>query len=497
MRVQSNALLLIAATLIALSGSAFAQKAYRPNVGSHVIRSPNSQSSRHPTFRPSLGNGGHGWRHPRWHGSSGIILRFPTRGVIVERHRHPRHRTHHHRVTHRKTHHRSRRIVQRRPSGVPPAGEHRYVPDEVLVEVANSTSTAEINALQRRYRLARLAQQQFQLSGTTFYLWRIPDRRSVATVVRVLERDAAVVSAQPNYQFTLQQADAKPAAGNPAQYAVAKLRLLQAHVLAEGNGVRVAMIDSGVDVASPELAGSITATFDALPGSTRPHEHGTAIASLIAGHDKLLGVAPKARILAVRAFDPAGTGTGAQGTTFSILKGLDWAVAHKARVINMSFCGPNDPALHRSLAAAHAKGVVLVAAAGNGGPKSQPLYPAADGNVIAVTATDDGNELLAQANRGRYIDVAAPGAQILVAIPGGYEVSSGTSYSAAEVSGIAALMLQRAPRLRPDKLRNILERTAKDLGPKGRDSEFGAGLADALAAVMTEGAVTAGGPRSK
>ena len=134
----------------------------------------------------------------------------------------------------------------------------------------------------------------------------------------------------------------------------------------------------------------------------------------------------------------------------------------------MSFAGPPDPALHRSLEAAHKKGIVLVAAAGNAGPKSPPLYPAADPNVIAVTATDADDKLFAQSNRGRHIAVAAPGAQILVAIPdGSYEVSSGTSYSAAEVSGIVALMLERKGDLTPDKVRDILLATAKDLGPKG------------------------------
>ncbi len=182
-----------------------------------------------------------------------------------------------------------------------------------------------------------------------------------------------------------------------------------------------------------------------------PHQHGTAIASLIAAHGKLMGAAPGAKILAVRAFDPKAAG--AEGTTFNILKSLDWAAAQGARVINMSFAGPDDPAIHRSLEAARKKGIVLVAAAGNAGAKSPPLYPAADPNVIAVSATDADDKLFEQSNRGRYITVAAPGAQILVAIPdNGYEMSSGTSYSAAEVSGIVALMLQRKPDLTPDKV---------------------------------------------
>ena len=208
-----------------------------------------------------------------------------------------------------------------------------------------------------------------------------------------------------------------------------------------------------------------------------------------------MGAAPHARILAIRAFNPSGKG--ADGTTFDILKGLDFAAAHDARVINMSFAGPADPAIHRSLEAAHKKGIVLVAAAGNAGAKSPPLYPAADPNVIAVTATDANDKLFEQSNRGRYIAIAAPGEQILVAIPdGGYEVGSGTSYSAAEVSGIVALMLERKSDLTPDQVRGILMATAKDLGPQGRDPLFGAGLADAYGALVAEEApATASMPR--
>ena len=263
------------------------------------------------------------------------------------------------------------------------------------------------------------------------------------------------------------------------------MRLPEAHALAKGDGVLVAVIDSGVDVDHPELAGAIAGTFDTLPPPLTPHKHGTAIAGLIAAHGKLIGAAPKARILAVRTFNPAGKA--AQGTTFNILKGLDWAAANHARIFNMSFAGPADPAIHRALVAAHKRGIVLIAAAGNAGPKSPPLYPAAEPNVIAVTATDSHNKVLAQANRGSYITVAAPGSEILVAIPGhSYAVSSGTSYSAAEVSGIVALMLERKPDLTPDRVRAILLSTAKDLGPKGHDEIYGAGLADAYGSLMAE-----------
>ena len=390
---------------------------------------------------------------------------------------------------------RTQRSAQRGSSGAPAANERRLVPDEVVIEVANSVSPQRIDALQRRYRLTRIESQTFQLSGTTLFRWRIPDRRSVASVVRALEAERVVASAQPNYLFTLQQDEAKTASdGDAAQYELAKLRLPQAHALAKGDKVPVAVIDSGIDANHPELAGAVAESYDTLTAPMAPHKHGTAIAGLIAAHGKLMGAAPGAAIMAIRAFD--GTGANAEGTTFNILKGLDWAAAHGARVINMSFAGPSDPAIHRSLAAAHKKGIVLVAAAGNAGPKSPPLYPAADPNVIAVTATDAEDKLFPLSNRGRYIAVAAPGAQILVAIPdGGYEVASGTSYSAAEVSGIVALMLERNRDLTPDKARDILLATAKDLGPKGRDILFGAGLADAYGALMAERAPMAAAPQ--
>ena len=152
----------------------------------------------------------------------------------------------------------------------------------------------------------------------------------------------------------------------------------------------------------------------------------------------------------------------------------------------MSFAGPHDPELALALAAAAKKGVVLVAAAGNAGPKSAPLYPAADPNVIAVTATDPDDKLFVQSNRGRQFAVAAPGVDILAPAPADtYQITTGTSVAAAQVSGIVALLLEAKPGLTPQAVRKALLSTARDLGPKGRDDQFGAGLADAYGAVQS------------
>ena len=207
------------------------------------------------------------------------------------------------------------------------------------------------------------------------------------------------------------------------------------------------------------------------------------MAGAIAAHGKLLGIAPDAEILAERAFDAA-PGT-ARGTSFSIYKSLQWAADNSARVVNMSFAGPADPTLHRLLAAANGKDMVLIAAAGNAGPNSPPLYPAADPNVIAVTATDSNNDVYKMANRGPYIAVAAPGVEILALAPDeSYLITTGTSVAAAHVSGIAALLLERKASLKPKDIRTILITSAAPLGSSARRSASGAGLVDAYRALL-------------
>jgi subtilisin family serine protease len=377
----------------------------------------------------------------------------------------------------------------RNRSGVPPAGERRYVAREVVIGLASDISPRVLDDLARRHRLAPIEAQQIALIGTTYHRWRIGDGRSVSDVIRVLEADGVVRTAQPNYRFTLAQAP--PAAAPPTaavQYAPEKLHLAEAHRFATGEKVLVAVIDSGIDTSHPEIANAVAGRYDAAPAGP-PHYHGTGMAGAIVARSKMTGSAPGARLLAIRAFSGDEE---AEATTVSILKGIDWAIAHGARVINMSFAGPYDPDISRGLAAARQKGAVLVAAAGNAGPKSPPLYPAADKNVIAVTATNSENQLLPQANRGRHIAVAAPGVDILVPSPGrGYTMSTGTSVAAAEVSGIAALLIQLQPGLTPDEIRKILQSTALDLGPKGIDEQFGAGLADAQRAVRSLGVAEA------
>jgi Subtilase family len=371
------------------------------------------------------------------------------------------------------------------------------VANELVAEIDGALSDAQADALARRHGLVRLQSQSFALIGSTIGLFRVADRRAAETVSLELAADADVRSVQPNFRYVLQDQKAASTEGDPGQYAVAELRLPEAHKLADGANVTIAVIDSGIDTKHPELAHSIADSFDALGSKEGPHVHGTGVAGAIVSHARLMGSAPAARILAIRAFGKVSSG--AESTSFVILRGLDYAAAHGAQIVNMSFAGPKDALIERGIAALAGKGIVMVAAAGNAGAKSPPLYPAANANVIAISATDAHDKLFTASNRGGYIAVAAPGVDVFLPAPDDkYQITSGTSFSAAYVSGLAGLMLERNPALKPEELRAILMKTARDLGSPGRDDLFGAGEADAFAAVSAVGsapvAAIAGSP---
>jgi hypothetical protein len=352
----------------------------------------------------------------------------------------------------------------------------------IVAEIDGALSDAQTDELARRHGLARVQLQKFPLIDATIGLFRITDRRPIDIVSREFAAESEIRLVQPEFRYRLQEQKAVLTEGDPAQYALAKLRLPEAHTLAHGANVTIAVIDSAIDVRHPELANAIADSFDALGSKEGPHAHGTGVAGAIAAHARLMGSAPAARILAIRAFGVASNG--AESTSFVVLRALDFAAAHGAQIVNMSFAGPKDALIEREVAAAAARGIVMIAASGNAGPKSPPLYPAAYASVIAVGATDAQDRLFTASNRGSHIAVSAPGVDIFLPAPDEkYQMTSGTSFSAAYVSGLIALMLERNPALRPDGVRAIVMKTARDLGSPGRDDLFGAGEADAYAAV--------------
>ena len=369
---------------------------------------------------------------------------------------------------------------------MPPRGEQRFVPDEVLASFSTTATPAAIDQLARRYNLTQVESQNLPSIGRTIYRFHINGRRPVGDIIGTLEDNRLVTRVQPNYIFTLQEDAPKLASQSQSyasQYVLGKLQVEQAHHIATGKSILVALIDSEIDAKNPDLDATIVKNFDALGGEDKPHTHGTAMAGAIAAHHKLMGIAPEAQLLAARAFDD---NRGAKGTSMAIYKSLEWAEDNGARIVNMSFAGPADPTLHDMLAVANEKGVVLIAAAGNAGPTSPPLYPGADPNVIAVTATDASDGLFTMANRGTYIAVAAPGVDILAIAPEqALQLTTGTSVATAHVSGLVALLLECKPSLTPADIRKMLSQTAKPLG-------FGAGLVNAYRGVSSLNAEASG-----
>ena len=369
-------------------------------------------------------------------------------------------------------------------TGLPPPGETRFLLDEVVLQFGPEVSQQQVTDIAQRLGLTIVSQQTIAALHRTVYTFRIPNGKSVAEIIRLIDDAGLHVAAQPNYTYGMaqDQRGASVGSGDPAQYIVQKLQLGAVHRITEGNNVVVALINSQVDPKQPDFAGRIVESYDAGCGpDTPPDAHGTGMAGAIASHIGLLGVAPSARIIAICAFGGHGT---PEATSTKIIRGVDYAIAHGAKIINMSFAGPHDPALAQELQIAREKGILIIAAAGNAGAKSPPLYPGADPNVMAVTATDEHDRLFSGANQGSYVAVAAPGVNILVPAPNGdVQFTTGTSVASANVSGVAALLLAERPTRTPEEIRAILASTAKHLGANGVNPQFGAGLVDPLKAL--------------
>ncbi len=250
-----------------------------------------------------------------------------------------------------------------------------------------------------------------------------------------------------------------------------------------GKGVKVAILDSGIEATHPDLvlAGGINYAGSAREGSTSPadwtdkHGHGTHVAGIVAARNNaigVVGVAPEASLWAVKVLGDNGI-----GYTSDIIQGLDWCAANGIQVASMSFGGEGTISLHTACDRAYAKGVVLVAAAGNeAGPVT---YPAAYPSVIAVAAVDVRNVRASFSNSGPQVTLAAPGVDIYSTYKGGsYANMSGTSMACPHVSGAAALAWASGL-TSATAVRERLIATAEDLGIIGFDTNYGYGLVDA------------------
>ncbi|EED32547.1 peptidase S8 and S53, subtilisin, kexin, sedolisin [gamma proteobacterium NOR5-3] len=239
--------------------------------------------------------------------------------------------------------------------------------------------------------------------------------------------------------------------------------------------LRVGMIDSRVDTQHPALVhSSIHTRSFARPGAEAPEFHGTAIASIIAANSpEYQGLAPRAEVYAASVFE-LDDKRGEIASTVSLIRALDWLISSGVDVVNISLAGPPNRLLERALDRASSQHMVVMAAAGNGGPVARPMYPAAYDSVVAVTAVDSAQQVFRLANRGEYLALAAPGVDLRHAQSGGgYAASSGTSFAVPFAVTAAA----RLSRLSPDSdIITMLLESAMDLGPPGRDSIYGYGL---------------------
>lgn len=278
-----------------------------------------------------------------------------------------------------------------------------------------------------------------------------------------------------------------------AQWYLRFLEIDRVHKITQGEGVTVAVIDTGVDADHPDLAGAVRPGADfAIRKATPPDGrvdkdgHGTAMAGLIAGRGRggqgILGIAPKATILPIRDADFLDSHTAYTD------EAIRWAVDQGAQVISMSF-GHHQPGvgLRNAIEYARRKDVVLVAAVGNK-PKDPIIgYPAAYPGVIAVGGVDQQGQHAPFSVTGPEVDITAPAVSIIsTRLNGSYATRNGTSSATAIVAGAAALIRAAHPNLSADEVAYRLTATATDKGPRGRDDQYGYGVLNLHAALTAD-----------
>jgi Subtilase family/Bacterial Ig domain len=291
-----------------------------------------------------------------------------------------------------------------------------------------------------------------------------------------VEREHLVhVAEAPNDTYYLAQWGL-PRAGVPAAWG-----------LSTGAGITVGIVDTGVDATHPDLQGQLLPGYDFLNDDPDPKDdngHGTRMSGIVGAlcnnAEGVCGIAPAAKVLPVKVLDAQG-----YGPYSAVANGIIYAVDHGARVINLSLVGTAPSSiLQAAVDYATAHDVVLVAAAGNYGTDA-PGYPAASNGAVAVAAINDADAHPSFSNYGAWVNVSAPGVDIVTTTTdGGYATSTGTSPAAAFGSGVFALLLSANPTMSRSEAIARVQAGAADLGTTGWDPYFGWGRVDAYAALV-------------
>lgn len=293
------------------------------------------------------------------------------------------------------------------------------------------------------------------------------------------------------------------------QWSLEAMHTEEAWRTTKGEGVTVAVLDTGVEADHPDLDGNVLdgkdlVGFGASEGDRAWARHGTAMAGIIAGHghgpgnaDGVMGIAPGAKILPVRVILEDGDPSRAKARSTrgnALAEGIRWAADNGADVINLSLGDDSasahpEPGEDEAIQYALRKGVAVVASAGNGGEKGDRIsYPAAYPGVITATAVDRYGTRAPFSTRRWYATVSAPGVDVIIADPDHkYYEGWGTSAAAAFVSGAVALVKAAHPGLTPAQIKRLLQDTARNAPADGRDDSRGSGFIDPAAAIEAAG----------
>ncbi len=343
----------------------------------------------------------------------------------------------------------------------------RFEPGEIVV--ADPPEGFELRARQLGFSV--IGRASLRALAVEVLRLRVPRGSSVPAAVTRLRRQFPGLAVDANHLL-----DPSDGGRTPERYAQS-LMGWGATSASCGRGVKLGVIDGAVDPSHPALAGGALEYRSFHDAQRRPGaiEHGTAIATMLIGQAPWGGLLPAAELKHANIFELSADGR-VTANVYGLVQGLDWIAAKQVHVINLSVAGSSNHVLDQVLVKARRKGFILVAAAGNGGPKASPAYPAAYDYVISVTAVDAHQRLYEHANRGNYVEFAAPGVQIWTAVPGGGRLQSGTSFAAPFVSVLIGLDAARKRATDPATARAALRQRLVDLGAPGRDELFGWGL---------------------